>query len=864
MGEVSFGEWLQRRRKAMGLTQEQLAQQISCSTSALRKIEAEERRPSEQLIEQIANAFHVPSSERASFLKFARGQSDAALAEVMDAAPWHKSILPAHSNLPTPLTSFIGREKEQMEILRLIGKYRVVTLTGTGGTGKTRLALKIGEQLMGTYPNGVWLVDLAPSLDPLLVPRTAALALGLHDAPQGPLINMLCDYLREKEILILLDNCEHVLDACAQFADVLLKACPTLKILATSREALGILGEAVYHVPSLELPDPHPVLGRFGDFESVRLFEERAQLARTDFSLTTKNAPFVAKICTQLDGIPLAIELAAARVNMFSAEQIAARLQESFHLLTVGNRTALPRHQTLQAAIDWSYGLLSPAERILLRRLAVFLGGWTLESAEAVCAGETIDAFAVMDLLSNLVNKSLVLLEQNGRYKFLFTICRYAQKKLDEAGELEVIRQRHLMYFLAFAETNGTETRGSNQVAALQRLDEEYENIRAAMDWAIESGQVEEATQIGTALAWLYWQSQALFQEAYQKMMLILKHPHTTKEKLFRAAALISAVFHGSFMAWNPKQAQAMINEAIEIAELAGESGKTELAWAHAIWGTCMIGKDNSMAEEALDRATSIARELDDKYLLANIAEFQGALASIQKEYSRAQEFSSECIKLFRELGNHWGVARALGNIGLVLYLQRDYQRAKRHLEEALAIHRNIADKNNLITIIGLLGQISALSANYGQAAEFMEENLLLAKDRGWPQKIGICTRDLAYLHLYQGDPVPALALFMESLSSFQNDDPDEIGLTIVGIALALFHLSSQNAERAAQLLGSTQSIIDEIGLDNLLYEEPQIAKTSNAIRKHLGEARYRKLESQGKAMTLEAAVALAQEAAPP
>jgi predicted ATPase/class 3 adenylate cyclase/DNA-binding XRE family transcriptional regulator len=1060
LAEVSFGEWLRRRRKALGLTQEQLAQQINCSTSALRKLEAEERRPSEQMAKQLAEVFSIAPSERASFLKFARGTWEAAPAGIMKDTSWHipnpsehkdqlnpkthlatflftdiedstklwesapeqmkvalqrhhavlqeaipsnggsvfqiigdafcavfptapsaiaaavtaqhglhqeqwdlpfpirvrmgihtgeaertsngsstggfasnqtlnrvarildaanggqvllslvtkellEDSLPANTNLrdmgehhlkdlarpehlfqlniaglpwdfpplntldlhrhnlPVQLTSFIGREKEIVELIHLLEKARMVTLVGPGGTGKTRLALQIGAELLEHFQNGVWLVDLAPVTDATLIIQTAIAVSGITAERDRPIMDTLKDYLRAKSLLLILDNCEHLLDACAHFAESVLQSAPNVKVLATSRQALGIRGEQVYSVPSLSTPNIKELTTseELTKFESVRLFVERATLVSPNFKLTKDNASSTAQICSRLDGNPLAIELAVARIRSMPVEQIASHIDDRFRLLTGGSRTALPRQQTLRSLMEWSYDLLTESERILLRRLAVFLGGWTLESAEAVCAGEPIVSFAVMDLLSKLVDKSLVLIDNSGRYKFLETIRQYAREKLLESGEMQAIRQRHLTYFLTFAETNGRETLGSNQIAALKQLDEEYENIRDAMDWAIETGQVEEATQIATALAWLYWQSHALFQEAYQKMMLILNHPKTTKENLFRATALIIAVFHGSFIMGDSKQGQVMIDEAIEISKLAGEKGKNQLAWAHAIWGLCMIGKDNLAAEQALDTGLSMAREMNDKFLLANTMEFQGSLAGIQKDYVRAQEFSNECIKLFREMGNHWGSARALGNIGFVLYLQGDFQGAQKYLEEALAIHRNIADKNNLITVLGILGQISALTANYAQAEELLEENLFFAKDSGWIQEIGTCTRDLAYLDLYQGNPAAALALFRESLSLFENWDKVGISLSLAGIASALFQLSPQNAKYAAQLLGSAQLAIDSIGIDNLPYEKERITKTLKTVPAYLGEADYQKLESQGKAMTLEVAIALAQKA---
>src|ERR1044071_9216574 len=381
---ISFGDWVRQRRRILDLTQQELADRVGCARITVRRIESGALKPSKELAQILLDKLGAPLRERDIWLQFARGLSGLPVLSI-------SLPLKSNSNLSAPLTTFIGRKKEQSEVVRLIAKHRLITLTGPGGIGKTRLSLRVGEQILGNYVDGVWLVELAPLLDPLHVPRVTAITIGLRDEPQRPVIDMLCDYLREREMILILDNCEHLLEACAHFTDVLLKSCPQLKILATSREPLGILGEAIYRVPSLELPDLQNLIDSFRDFESIKLFEERAQLTQFDFSLTLENAPAVAQICHRLDGIPLAIELAAAKVGTFSTKQIAQQLDDRFNLLTEGNRAALPRHQTLRASMDWSWGLLTDSEQTLLRQLSVFAGGWNLEAALAICDGNVFD-----------------------------------------------------------------------------------------------------------------------------------------------------------------------------------------------------------------------------------------------------------------------------------------------------------------------------------------------------------------------------------------------------------------------------------------------------------------------------------------
>jgi predicted ATPase/class 3 adenylate cyclase len=769
------------------------------------------------------------------------------------------------NNLPVQLTTFIGREKEIEQLKKRLEKNRLVTLTGSGGVGKTRLSIQVASELLASYPNGVWLVELAPLTDPALVPQTICSVLAVTIQGSTPALNALMDYLRSKKILLVFDNCEHLIDACAQLCETLLHACPQLRIITSSREALGIEGESAYRVPSLSIADPNSKLEMIEQSEAVRLFMERVNTILPGYTLTGVNAPIIAQICRRLDGIALAIELAASRVKLLKVEQIAARLDDAFRLLTGGSRTALPRQQTLRGAIDWSYNMLSGEEQTMFRRLAVFMGGWSLEAAEAVC-----EDLNTLDLLTHLADKSLVVVDRERshetRYLLLETIRQYAREKLVESGEMLAMRQRHLMHFLAFAETKGTETRGSNQMAALKQLDEEYENIREAMEWAIETDQVEEATRIGITLVYLYWFSRGLSQEGYQKITLILNHPATTKEKRFRAAALTIAALYAPSTVWNTGRGQALIEEAIEISKLAGEKGKIDLAVAYGIWGLCMIWKDNAVAEKALDMGLSVAREVNDKhnvdnlreFHLANLTEFRGYLARVQKDYSRAREFSKESIRLFRELGNHWGIARGLENTGLVCYSQGNYDEAQKQLEESLTIYRSIADKPNTMGVLGFLGQISALTAKYERAEVLLEESLFLAKDRGWTQDIRTYTRDLAYLKLYQGNSASALALFRESLTLFENSDEAEMSFHIAGIASAIFELSPQHAEHAAKLLGSVQLILDET--ENLPYTKEQINKTLKAVRACLGEVDYQRFASQGKAMLLDDVIALAKQ----
>ena len=439
---ISFGTWLRQQRRALDLTQKAFADQVGCAEITVRRMEADEYKPSNELALVLFEKLGIPEPERPQWVRFARG-----LAEYPKHISTSSPSREQKTNLPIPLTSFIGREKEIETVKHLLASHgggRLLTLTGAGGSGKTRLALEVAAKLRDVFPDGVWFIDFAPLTDPALVPQSLLTTLGLSEQAGRSTLTIVSDFLQPKRALLILDNCEHLIQACAQLAETLLRACPTLHILATSREALSVAGERLYLVPTLTTPDPAQAdLDTLPQYEAVRLFVERAQTALPGFSLTADNTLAVAQVCHQLDGIPLALELAAARVKALRVEQIAARLaaHEQFRLLTAGSRTALPRHQTLHALIDWSYNLLSEDERLVLQRLSVFAGGCTLEAAEAVCVGEGVEADAVLDLMTQLVNKSLLISEreqgQRARYRMLETIRQYARERLIEAGEGE-------------------------------------------------------------------------------------------------------------------------------------------------------------------------------------------------------------------------------------------------------------------------------------------------------------------------------------------------------------------------------------------------------------------------------------------
>ena len=414
----------------------------------------------------------------------------------------------SRNNLPQQLTRFIGRQRELAAVRSLVSQTRLTTLSGPGGIGKTRLALEVAHDSLDEYADGVWLVEFASISDPQLIPQTVASALNLREDRGRSITDAVASYLKSRNLLLVLDNCEHVIGAIAQLADVLLRNCPNLRILATSRESLAIAGEMLFRVPPLSLPDTAtaPDAASLGKHEAVELFVERVRAVKATFVLNESNAALVAKVCIHLEGIPLAIELAASRMKVLSVEQIADRLGDRLKLLRGGSRTSLPRHQTLLAAIDWSYNLLSETEKTLFRRLAVFSGGWTLEAAENVCVGEPVDRDNLLELLSGLIDKSLVLLDERDgqqRYRFMMTLLEYAQERLLQTQEAAAIYRAHAGFFSALVLEGESRSMSAGENTWLDRIKLEYDNIRSASSW-ISKEEPEAGLRLAAAL-WRFW-----------------------------------------------------------------------------------------------------------------------------------------------------------------------------------------------------------------------------------------------------------------------------------------------------------------------------------------------------------------------
>ncbi len=611
------------------------------------------------------------------------------------------------NNLPQQVTSFIGREKEIGEIKTLLGKTHLLTLTGIGGCGKTRLSLQVAADVMDSFPDGVWLVELAPLSDPALVPQTVAQALGVTEEPGKPLAQTLTAALMPKRLLIVLDNCEHLLVACSQLCDTLLRACPDIRILASSREGLGIAGETVYRVPSLTLPDAGqtPTLQSLSQYEAVHLFVERAQAALSTFAVTNANAPALAQLCVHLDGIPLALELAAARVRSLSVEEINNKLDNRFRLLTGGSRTALPRQQTLRAAIDWSYDLLNAQEKMLLCRLSIFAGGWTLAAAEQVGAGMSasgagIEEWEVLDLLTSLVEKSLVNAQLHGetmRYGLLETVRQYAQDRLMESGENDAARARHADFFLALAEEAKPLWHGSEQVVWLEVLTEENDNLRQALAFytaeAEKGGTAEKGMRLAAALQ-IFWQINGQLSEGREHLRVLLAHPGGQEPDPAYAGALHTAGSLASIQG-DYTQARTLLEACLAVRRALGHKASLSVTLGN-LGGVVRSQGDSDGARVLYEESLVLAREAGDKHFTAFALLNLGNVASDQGDFAQASVLYEECLALWREAGNQMRIAEALRDFGNMRYTQGDHTQARVHFEESLTIARDLGFKEGI------------------------------------------------------------------------------------------------------------------------------------------------------------------------
>ena len=567
----------------------------------------------------------------------------------------------------------------------------------------------------------------------------------------------------------MFDNCEHLVEACAALAENLLQACPNLKILATSREALGIAGEILWSVSPLSTPDPvlTPSLGTsdLKRYEATVLFIDRATSAEPNFTVTEGNSSTVAQICIQLDGIPLALELAAARVKVLAVEQIQTRLDDRFRLLTGGSRTATPRQQALKATIDWSYNLLSKEEQLLLGRLSVFMGGWTLEGSEQICAGDGIQNHKVLDLLTSLVDKSLVMVGEKKRYRMLETIRHYAWHRLLESGEESSFRDRHLEWYLDLSERSEPELHGADQLNWLDQLETEHDNFRAALGWSLKNGEVgadhDAPLRLAGALA-TFWLMRCYYSEGREWLEEALSQSSDTPVSVQGLSVRAKALFEAGGLALAQSDnapAAELLEESLALYREIGEV--RDVAWPLMALADISISQgDGERATALLEESTALFREFGNKGGLAHSLRTWGYLIVDQGDYARATALLEESIILSREVGDKWSTAWSLWSLGMAAQHQGDYEKAQKQFEDSLALYREVGNKWGIAASLGGLGDATSHKSDHGRAKALLEESLALFQETGDNLGYCYCIEGLAGVATFQGESERAVRLF--------------------------------------------------------------------------------------------------------
>lgn len=722
-------------------------------------------------------------------------------------------------NLPAQLSSFVGREKEIAEIKEAIEKHRLVTLTGPGGTGKTRLSLQLAGELLESFADGTWFMEFASLPDPALVPQTMAAVLGVKEDPSQPILSTLAGHLADKKTLLILDNCEHLVQASANVVESLLLACPNLHILATSREMLGVAGERAFYVPSLVLPNlkSDAFMEAALQSEAVRLFVERARAVIPRFELNDKNVSAVVRVCHRLDGIPLAIELAAGRLKMMPVQQIADHIDDAFRLLTGGIRTATPRHQTLQALMDWSYNLLTEPEKTMFRRLAVFAGGWTIEAAEVIGGAQDVETGNVFDAVAHLVDKSLVLVDEQdnvARYHFLETVRQYALVKLAESGEADTIRRKHAEYYLVLAEKGAHPVGYQRGPAWYDQIEIEHDNFRAVLTWCQS---VADGVQIGfrlTDVLFPFYYYRGYWSEGLSWVEAILAHPRAGNYPLEQA------------------QLQRMLGTALVVG-----------------------GADYSAGISYMIRSLKVFQGLNDRPNTAWSLHWLGLHARDRGDASTARARLEECIAIFQELGDDSARAAATNTLAEAIILQGEGSLAKTILENNLVLARKVGEIDIIGWALNHLGHVAQLERTFEQARQLHEESLPLFQRLGAHNQGTIWAhQSLGETRLAQGESSLAAAYFIKALESSQElGDTGAKAWCLAG--LAGVSALNEEPERAAWLWGAAEALRERIGVREAPASRATHERLKSEVRQQLGEDVFNAKWAEGQSASMERAI---------
>ncbi|MEJ5223938.1 MAG: tetratricopeptide repeat protein [Anaerolineales bacterium] len=862
MEPQSFGYWLRRKRKSLDLTREALAAQVGCSAATIRKIEDEERRPSAQIAARLAEIFTIPQSDRPHFIRFARGDMLAAPDQTDGPLPWCAAASQPRNNLPAALTSLVGRAPEIADLLSRLRDpgVRLVTVVGPPGIGKTRLAIETARAAVAHFPDGVFMAALAALDDPALVSAAVLQALGLVEARGRTVQQQLLDGIGEKRLLLVLDNCEHLIDAAADLTASLLTHCPRLTILATSRESLRIPGEWLVPLSPLDLPptgaplDPEQAVR----FSSIALFVERARAVNPAFSLTPQNLPDVAALCTQLDGLPLAIELLAARMRLMSPHTLLERLTSQLLLSADGMRAVPPRQKTLGNAIAWSYHALTPNEQALFAGLSVFSGGFSLPAAEAVL-GPLFEAGVLPDLLMSLADKSLLQHQADSRGEMrlgmLVTIRQFALERLREAGREPNLRKRHLDYFTALAEQGAQALRGPQQADWSEALEQELSNFRAGLEWAVTNRQTEVALRLLGALGWP-WEVRGHYNEARAWLEKIRALPDLNHYPL-RYTRVLNHIGRHNWTQEYIREARALLEESSEIAAELGPAGEPALADALNWLGLVRLfnDRDPPAARAMFTRSLEIHRRWSDAHNAAISTFHLGLCESVQENDTDALALLTESLAYFRQHGDLFFMARAALFIGYIYMRQGKYDLARRYLEEHLNLDTEIQFLDGMAEGWRDLGNLYLRQNQYTLASQCYQQCIEISQAHGLNKNEVFYIYGLLALHLDQPD---AARQRFEVLLAYKQrtHDPTLVGVTLMGLAAAWAAIGQP--ERAARLYGAGQSIIAAHHEEFPENEQQEMARHIQRAREALDISRFDALQATGQGLSLEDALGFA------
>ncbi len=760
------------------------------------------------------------------------------------------------NNLRVQLTSFIGREKEMKEIKKLLSDTRLLTLLGPGGTGKTRLSLQVSADLIDEFANGVYISELATISDPAFILQNVIDSLQVKEEPGRSLYETLTDYLREKEMLIILDNCEHLINECSDLAEKLLQNCPGIKIIATSREALNCSGEQTYRLPSLTVPDKSIVNTpeQLTQFESVRLFIERALSVNHNFRVNNANAPALAGICSRLDGIPLAIELAAARTKVLSVEKIYERLDNRFNFLTGGSRTALPRQQTLKALIDWSYDLLSEKEKKLWSRLSVFKDGWTLESAEVICSDELLTEGEILDLLSQLVEKSIIIYnEVKERYSILETIKQYGEEKLKESDETEKFYLKHLDHFTELTSMSKFKLSGKTNLEYLDKMETEHNNFISAIEWSVHNGKKEKGSLIASELGhfWItrghYLTGLKLLQSLLNDVSGINKN---TISKLLNVAGNLNIV-QGKY-----EKAMAYYERGLSLSREI--QNKNEIAIS-------LIGIGNTEAETGnfekaqsyFEESLKVSRDCNFYSGITFSLNNLGNVALIQGNFKLAEKYTKESLEMNRKSQNKHDIAFSLDTMGNIMTEKGNLELAQEYLEESLKITREIGDKSGIAYSLMNLSGISNRNGNQEQALSYLEESLRLRIELDDKTGIAYSLFSIGSIFFEQKKYEQAREYYKESLI-IRTALRDKLGIAYSLLSFSLIFNYDEKLISSVKILGAAETVIKSTGIEVKNTEFRLQSQLIKELHKKLSEEEFNKYFEEGKNLTLDEACQLA------